>query len=379
MKKIKEKIWSNVPYKTWEYEKQTKMKHNVFNYYFPIWLKILSSRPSIKELTYVDGFGGIGAYHSKEDIKGGIYLSENFGSPIFSISAVDKIEKEKNTKVNVVIIDKLKENLENIKKILIHNKLSIKNCLSIEGDFDVEVNKYLDSIDGKIMPTLYFIDPFGISGIKLKTLRRMMKNQYTEILLNFMYNSLQRWIDHPNPKVNKIYDEYFDGDQWRSCKGKHLKEKEEKLVSIFRSKCKDFSGFVYPFKIKFPKKNQTYYYLFHLSDSSLACSLMKDSFAKFNNGKSEYEGEIIQSSLLVPLEKKEKKEKFQEKLKNIYKGRKTKYHQIIDNFIDETDLLQSEIKIILSKMEKEKLIKVDPGDHRKRTKGFKNFDFINFV
>ena len=70
--------WNNVPFKTWEYQKQTEMKHRVFSYYLPIWFQILGKRN--KNLNYIDGFGGIGAYHKGKDIKEKKYISNCFGS-----------------------------------------------------------------------------------------------------------------------------------------------------------------------------------------------------------------------------------------------------------------------------------------------------------
>lgn len=377
-KKILE--WNNVPFKTWGYEKQTEMKHRVFSYYLPLWLRILGS--ANKNLNYVDGFGGIGAYHIDKDIRQGKYVSNCFGSPIISIQAISDLTAEKKiTKANIIIIDEDSENLENIKKILALKKLSLDNVHFEWGDFNEKINEFLDYFEKdnkKLAPTFFLLDPFGISGIRLSTLKRIMKLDKTEILLNFMYNTLQRWISHPNPKIHKIYDEYFGGDEWRKFKNRSLAAKENNLVSIFRKECKKFTEYVYPFRLNFPNKRQTYYYLFHLTNYWLGCSLMKDSFAKFNDGRDIYTGECYQSSLFENIEQKEKREKFSVKLSILYNGRKIKYEDIFKNHIDETDLLSSEIKKLLRTLEKENKIYVKAFDNRKRRGGFHDNDIIFF-
>ncbi|MBU4421491.1 hypothetical protein KKB41_00825, partial [Patescibacteria group bacterium] len=83
MSKPKPKKWDDVPFETWKYEKQTEMKHKIFSYYLPLWLRIVGRYE--KRLNYIDGFGGLGAYHTEEDIKEEKYISNNFGSPIISI------------------------------------------------------------------------------------------------------------------------------------------------------------------------------------------------------------------------------------------------------------------------------------------------------
>lgn len=380
MSKEKPKSWDNIPFETWEYEKQTEMKHRVFSYYLPLWMQILSSNN--KNFNYVDGFGGIGAYHTEKDIKEKEYISNCFGSPVISVQTIFELKKDKKiSQANVIIIDEDLNSINNIKKILKFKNLPSDKIDFEVGDFDKKINEELDHFEknkNKLAPTFFLLDPFGISGIKLCTIKRIMSMEKTEILLNFMYNSLQRWVDHPNEKIQNIYDEYFGGDEWRKCKGKYLYEREQKLTSIFRNKCKEFSKYVYPFRLNFPHKKQTYYYLFHLTNHLLGCSLMKDSFAKFNNGKCEYMGEKYQSNLFEPMEQKNKKEKFENKLIDFYQGKTIRCINIFEEFIDETDLLLSEIKKILKKLEKEDKIFIKACDQRIRRGGFKDADLISF-
>ena len=384
MKQEKLKSWRNIPYKTWKYQKQTEMKHKVFSYYLPQWLSILGKLH--KNLNYVDGFCGLGAYHTDEDIKSGECLSENFGSPIISMLCIlDLEQKGKIEKANILVLDKNTEYIRNIKIVVDYLKIKINGFISLkQGDFDEEINQFLNQVEEsnrKLAPTFFLIDPFGIHDIRLRTIKRIMCLEKSEILLNFMYNCLQRFIQHPDEKINKIYDEYFGSDVWRVCKGKKLKEKEDELVKVFRSNCKKFCNFVYPFKLKFPYEDRTYYYLFHLTQHYKGCSLMKDSFAKFNNGKDEYAGEKYknQGVLLDPLIEEEKRESFTEELFKKYKGKTVTYLNIMKDFIDETGLLEREIEKLLQKLESEGRIKVEAGNSRNRRSGFDEGDNIYFI
>lgn len=383
MAKPKENLkeWENVPFKTWAYQEQTAMKHNAIAYYLPVWLKILGSWH--KNLNFIDGFGGVGAYHTQNDIKNGEYTSNKFGSPIISSRAIAKLESSKTiTSGNIVIIDEEKCCLENVEKIIGHLNIQLKGKIFYQvGNFDGAINGFLDEFDkskGELAPTFFLIDPFGFSGIKMTTLERIMRRPKTEILLNFMYNALQRWMNHPDEKIIKIYDDYFGGDQWRCCKDKRLEQKETELVRLFREKSKQFSKWVYPFKLKFPNQDKTYYYLIHLTNNWRGCSLMKDSFAKFNNGKVEYRGSVIQSSLFEPMEEENKREKFAQNILNHYKGQKIKCEDILACFIDETDLLENEIKKILQQLEKNEKIEIEVWDKRKRRGGIDLRDMVYF-
>lgn len=370
----KPKSWPNVPFKTWQYQGQTEMKHRVFSYYLPIWLHILGSYSN--NLNYVDGFGGIGAYHTDKDVKE--YHSNSFGSPILSISKISELENKGTIKkANTIIIDEDGNNLENLKKILEYKNLDTKGkILFIKGDFDREINSILDQID-KLAPTFFLIDPFGIK-IKIATLERIMSRPHTEILLNFMYNALQRFIDHPNPQINTIYDDYFGDNSWRKAKGKYLKERENELINTFKINCKKFSNFVYPYRLCFPDQKKTYYYLFHLTKHRKGCCLMKESFARFNGGKDEYLGKMFQSTLFDEINEKEKRENFIKKIDLHYKNKTVKYSDILDDWIDNTDLLEQEIKKLLQFQEK-KLFTVEPFKGRKRRGGIEENDKLVFI
>lgn len=375
------KEWNNIPFKTWGYEGQTEMKHKAFSYYLPLWLRILGTFHG--NLNFVDGFGGIGAYHTDKDKEEDAYKSNNYGSPVMSMKIIHGLTKAGRIKnANVIIIDKEQGNLDNVKTILEYNHLPTKNVIFKQGEFDNKINELLDYFEQegkKLAPTFFLLDPFGFSGIKLSTIERIMKLERTEVLLNFMYNALQRWVTHPDKSIQKTYDEYFGGDEWRTCKEKKLFEREEEMISIFRAKCKTFASHVYPFKLCFPNKNKTYYYLFHLTNHYLGCALMKDSFAKHSGGKDTYVGENYQSSLFADIEEKEKREKFADKLINKYTGQTIYFIHLIEAVIDGTDLLCSEIRKVLAKLENDNKITVQPFPKRARRGGFEDRDKITFV
>ncbi|MDP3057528.1 MAG: three-Cys-motif partner protein TcmP [bacterium] len=382
MSKQESKSWNNVPFKTWEYEEQTKMKHRVLSYYFPQWLQILGKWN--KGLNYIDGFGGIGAYHTKKDIEANKYLSNNFGSPVVAALQIKKlIENSKIGKASIVIIDEDKGNIQNLKEVLGYNKVNTENIQFIEGNFDQEINRILDSFEKEVKslaPTFFLIDPFGFSQVKMETIARILKQPKSEIIINFMYNAIQRWVSHPNPKLQIHYDNLFGCKEWKKYIGKRTDEKERYLVSLFRKQCKEYgkAKFVYPFRLSFPDKDMPYYYLFHLCNHQLGCIRFKDSFAKFNIGDLEYKGNgFKQESLFKPLEKNQKREIFIDNLLSKLKRKKISYGSLLNLIIDECDFLESGIKKILQELEKSGIIKID-GNGRTRKGGIDNSDIIIF-
>ncbi len=381
MNKKKAKTWSNVKFETWKYEDQTRIKHQVFGYYLSLWLQILGTWNG--NLNFVDGFGGIGAYHTDDDIKKSKYCSNNFGSPIISMQAISKLEeKGKIRRANILIMDKEKNCINNVKKIVESQEIKIKGSTIYKiGTFNKEINEFLDDIDKEgydLAPTFFLLDPFGYADIRMKTIERIMSRKKTEILLTFMYDALQRWAVSSDPETKKRFDEYFGGKSWEAYKEEGSQKKEEGMVKIFKNKCNKFCDYVYPFKVNYPYKKRTFYYLFHLTKHYKGCWKMKDSFAKFNDGKTEYNGEGRQSSLFQSIEEKEKKEKFIEIITKHYnRGEQVKYFKILEKFISKTDLLEKEIRKLLQEEENNKII-IKAGDKRKRKSGINENDIIYF-
>lgn len=369
-----EKKWNNVPFITWSCGEQTKIKHKVLEYYLPQWLKILSSWN--KKINYIDGFGGIGAYHSNEDIVAKKYTTKHYGSPISSIKSIVDLKKQKKLDIaNVLIIDEKGRNLDNIKKIIKYEMIDIReiNIDFITGDFDKNINILLDKVEN-LAPTFFLIDPFGYSQIKSKTLKRIMQHKHSEILLTFMYNAIQRWLDYPC--LESHFTDLFGSNEWKNYIDERTIEKEQALVNLFRFHCKEFSNFVYPYRLSFPDKNMPFYYLFHLCNHRRGCILMKNSFAKFNSGDLEYKGKThgqLSLNLFADDEKRDWEEYFLVNFLNF----EIPYGELLNLIIDLVPNTEGEIRKVLQSFECEGKIKID-AKARKRRCGIIESDIIIF-
>ncbi len=390
--KKKQKRWSNVDFFTWKYAKQTEMKHKVLFHYLAPWAEIRST--GNKCLNYIDGFGGAGAYHTEEDLNAGIYKSSSYGSPILSIKAILQQQKDgRIKKANVMIIDTDKQNLDNIREILQYEKIEF-NPKYQEGHFDQEINKFIDNLEKTkrdLYPTFFLIDPFGFK-IKISTLERILKLKNTEVVINFMYNAIQRFCN--KKELEKVCNELFGCEEWKKYASTHTYEKEIALVKIFRDQCKKFTKFVYPFKLNFPEKDMPYYYLFHLCNHHKGCIVMKDVFAKRNNGGFEYRGESVSATLFDSLPAHQRGNLCHKCFLDITNNTKKcgdcfmkkfskeaiSFLDILKKMIDTVPFTMQGIIKILQDLELNDRITVIPDSNRKgkRRDGFKDDDIVCF-
>src|SRR3972149_579718 len=85
-------------------------------------------------------------------------------------------------------------------------------------------------------------------------------------------------IDNLETTLNAL----FGCEDWKPLRSLSGQEREQRIVSLYKTKLKEIADFVFPYKICFPDKKRTYYYLFHLSKHYMGCSIMKSAFAKLH-------------------------------------------------------------------------------------------------
>lgn len=168
----------------------SRIKHFILEDYLPVWASILGSRN--KRLNYFDCYAGPGKYIWDEE--------EVDGSPIIAIKGfIDLLKsnhRRKPEKINLLFIE---NNPEQINKL--NEEIAcigtIPNELNIEvSKFDSEyLIEYLLKEAKRLAPSFFFIDPYE-HPFNLMLMNRIMEQDKTEIMVNFMYYQIIR--DIPN-------------------------------------------------------------------------------------------------------------------------------------------------------------------------------------
>lgn len=330
---------TSFPFTTWTYPEQTKIKHKVFREYFDKWVKILGR---YHKFNYIDCFAGAGAYKDNDKIY--------YGSPILAA----KIIKANKKTATLVVIDDNKKNLENLEKIFEYEKLTDLTIIPVNQDFDKTINDILDQKQN-LAPTFFFIDPWGFD-ISYSTLKRIMKVEKSEIFLNFQFNALNRFLS--STPLEKTTTDLFGTDKWKSLPKLKGLERENSILNLYREQLEKIAEFVFPFKVQFPHKDRTYYYLFHLTNYWKGCSIMKSCFAKHAHGRLEYLGDRSSQMRLFEIgsvKADEVKQLFLEK----YDGQSKTYLDVIKENISKTKFLESEIKNCLKQLESDGIVFIE--------------------
>ena len=277
MSKPKEISVNGKQYFAWPYEEQTQVKHKVLGAYSRIWIAKLGCRSNT---LFFDCHGGCGAY-IKDD--GSIH----YGSSIIVKMIGDEVNEKRTFKTGVInceIEKRYYDNFLNVVKDIGSVKIaSYNDCFENVVKHSNVVKLY------KQYPTLFLVDPFGYN-FAISDLSELMNSFGNEIIVNFMFDFINRFIS--KPELEEVLTSFFGSDEWKQAISLSGQQRETFLVNLFRSKLKEITGakYVFSYRLCYPNKDQTYYYLIHATNHIDGITLMKDAFASINNGHVQYLG-----------------------------------------------------------------------------------------
>ena len=110
-----------------------------------------------------------------------------------------------------------------------------------------------------------------------------MKRPSTEILVNFMFEEINRFINHPDQGHN--FDGLFGCEEWRRADCRAGRERKKFIVDLYRDQLSQRAGarHVRSFEMR-NQRNTTDYFLFFASNNRLGLSKMKEAMWKVAPG-----------------------------------------------------------------------------------------------
>ena len=135
----------------------------------------------------------------------------------------------------------------------------------------------LDEQGRRLAPTFAFIDPFGYSDTPMSVIARMMSNPQCEVLINFNYEELNRFLSVESQSAN--FDRQFGAEVWKRCLS--VADPEERRISIhdsYRTQLEHAAGIKYVRSFEMiNRNNRTDYFLFFGSNSYHGLKKMKQA------------------------------------------------------------------------------------------------------
>lgn len=323
-------------YFAWPYEKQTQVKHSVLSAYAKIWISKLGSK---RNTLFFDCHGGCGAY-IKDD--GTI----SYGSSIIVKQIADKLSEKRTTKTGVYYCEKDQKTYNNFVSVM--SDLGISKIVKNNDCFENVISNPSVMNYYNNYPTLFLIDPFGYN-LDIGNLSGLMKGFGNEIILNFMFDYISRFLSVSSNE--KTFNTFFGTDEWKCALALSGQKRENYLVDLMKNRLKDITGakYVFPYRLCFPNKDQTYYYLIHVTNHIDGITLMKEAFASVNNGKVQYLGKHNDEISLFDFNWYKADDIYKCYLEN-RKGRRITVNELWESIVEETAYTKKDLAGILDEL-----------------------------
>lgn len=256
----------------WDLAPHTEAKHIILRKYLNAWLPKLTRHNG--RVIICDGFAGPGVYSKGEE-----------GSPIIALRTFLEHSYRPNMKAEVkyLFIEADPKRCESLSAAIEEIELpeSVQATI-INKEYEQafgEILDYLDEKESRLAPTFAFIDPFGISGIPLEIITRLMAHRGCEVFITFMLGFLHRFIT--TPEFEPHCDRMFGCENWRTARDLIGQDREIFLRSLYQKQLEDKSTGVGAEYVRFftmkDTKNKTIFDLFFATNHESGIDSMKDA------------------------------------------------------------------------------------------------------
>ena len=210
----------------WPIAPHTAAKHAILRRYLQAWFPKITSR--YRKVGFIDGFAGPGEYLGGEP-----------GSPLIALEVAVQHKIDMSTKELVYLfVEEDRQRYNHLAQVI--GSLSLPNYIKIDhfcGSFVDAMGQVLNSLSNSMAPTLIMIDPFGVKGMPLDTIKQLAQFPKTEFLISLMYESMNRFMT--TPEFEPHMDELYGTEEWRQAiEMIGSKEKHRFLVDLFTNQLK---------------------------------------------------------------------------------------------------------------------------------------------
>jgi len=253
----------------WDLDPHTRAKHVILRKYLNAWLPKLTRWNG--RVVICDGFAGPGIYSQGEE-----------GSPVIALKAYLEHDYQSRMKADVkyLFIESDPKRCARLEQVIDEIELPKTVDVSIfnercEGAL-THLLDFLDERQSHLAPSFTFIDPFGVSGVPLEMIVRLMKHPKSEVLITCMLSYIQRFIS--TPEFEKHMDRLFGCADWRQALEIVGQERESFLRMLYQRQLESVVGakYVRHFTMK-DVKNKTIYDLFFATNSASGMDAMKEA------------------------------------------------------------------------------------------------------
>lgn len=254
---------------TYRGREHSLIKHELLKGYLQKLLLIIGTS-NIREITYVDCFAGPWGAEgesldgtsiaiSLEILKG---VRATLTAPPYGVSGL---------RLRAVYVEKDKRRYQRLADYLATNAPSGIDCHALSGDYS-ELQDEILKLCGSGF-AFFFIDPLGWADVTIPKLRKLAARPRSELLVNFMYDFFNRFIDLPSlsQQVTDMFGQLDESDRQKLV-ARQPGSREAWVVGRYRECLKAAAGSegrekarAYHAVVKDKDKNRTKYHMVYVT------------------------------------------------------------------------------------------------------------------
>lgn len=334
---------------------QSAIKCQIVAKYFWVWAKVIigaqKKNPTLRsgKIAYMDLFAGPGRY-----------ADGKMSTPIKILKAAindDEIGSRLVTYFNDRD-DKNAKDLENAINLLDGvEKLKYKPIVE-NNEIGSNIIKAFEEMS--LIPTFFFVDPWGYKGLSLKLVNSVLKDWGCDCVFFFNYNRINMGLS--NDKVKTHMEALFGKERTESLSHKltnlNPQERELFVIEELCQALKEMGGnYVLPFRFKNENGKRTSHHLIFVSKCFKGYEIMKEIMAKEStehiDGVPSFEYNpanfMPEQTLLFQLS--QPIEELKENLLNSFRGQKVKMSVIYERHSIDKPFIKSNYKDALIQLE----------------------------
>ena len=341
-----------------ESKEQSQVKAEIVAKYFWAWAKVIM--PSAKKrdgrIAYIDLFAGPGRY--KDGTKSTPLL-------ILERAIADKEMRQMLVTifndVNSTNSRSLEEAIQNLPGI---QTLKYKPQVNEEEVGERIVARFEEMA---LIPTLFFVDPWGYKGLSLRLINSVLRNWGCDCIFFFNYNRINMGLSNHFVKehMEALFGANAAEELRQEMNGFPPEQRELVVVEALSKALQEMGGkFVLPFCFKTDSGARTSHHLIFVSKHPRGYEIMKEIMAKESSSSDqgvpsfEYNPSIYKQGLLFELSRP--LDELGELLLTQYAGRTLTMKQIYDLHNVGKRFIKTNYKAVLKTLEKEEKINTDP-------------------
>lgn len=351
-----------------ESKEQSLVKATIVSKYFWAWANVIipSAAQRSKEIAYVDLFAGPGRY--KDGTK---------STPLLVLERAIQDPKMRGMLV-AVFNDVDNDSSQSLQKAIneLPNIRSLKHKPKVYNE-EVGGNIVKKFEEMHLVPTLFFIDPWGYKGLSLQLINSVLKDWGCDCILFFNYNRINMGLQ--NPAVKEHMDSLFGKERAnelrRELERLNSEERELTIVEAIGKALQEMGGkYVLPFCFKNEAGTRTSHHLILVTKNVKGYEIMKEIMAKESSGTQqgvptfEYNPASLKYPLLFELSRP--LDDLGDMLLQEFSGKRLAMIEVYDQHHVGRPYIKANYKSVLAKLESEGKIRANPpADQRRKLKG----------